>query len=479
LRGEEVVSQPLRTDDGRYMLLWNGEVFHTTLANFDLDEHDGKQILDCMQEMLRKGETLATSFASTLSSVEGPYAAILIDTVTGSMCFTRDPIGRRSLLMVRSDNEIVLTSAASHSLLSTYPDIAELDCKSMWQVLTGTRFDVESVPRTLNGEESTTLRELRTSILDGALDAARSDEVVEEFRDILSESVRQRVQHLRYHGSSSVAQIAVLFSGGLDCCTIALLAHLHLPEHQPIDLLNVAFQNPRVLAAAEGRNPYDVPDRLTGKQSFQELQRVAPTRQWKFVEVNVPFEEYVMSRSTIETLMTPCKSVMDLSIASALYFASRANTEFYNSTAKVLLSGLGADELLGGYSRHRQAWQSGGLSNLVQELQMDLDRLPTRNLGRDDRIISQNGKESRYPFLDREVIRFLASLPVQNKMNFSLEPGKGDKMVLRQLAKQLGLHQTSLLTKRAIQFGARSAKMEAGDGRIKGHEKLPIFSVKS
>lgn len=478
LRGDQVVSQPLWTDDGRYMLLWNGEVFHSTLPGFDLDKHDGVQILECIQDLIRKGEVLETAFASVLGALEGPYAAILIDTITGSICFTRDPIGRRSLLMVRSDNDIVLASAASPSLLSTHPELTELDCSSIWQVLPDTNFNPQSVPRQSTGGEGTILRELRVNAPDSAVEETFSQDVVGRFGNVLSESVRQRVQHLRYHGSSSVAQIAVLFSGGLDCCTIALLAHQHLPEHQPIDLLNVAFQNPRVLAAGGVRNPYDVPDRLTGKQSFQELQRIAPTRSWRFVEVDVPFEDYSLSRSTIETLMNPCTSVMDLSIASALYFASRAKTESYQSTAKVLLSGLGADELLGGYSRHRQAWQTGGESKLVQELQMDLDRLPTRNLGRDDRMISQNGKESRYPFLDREVIRSLADLPVQDKMDFSHEPGKGDKMILRQLANRLGLHQTSLLTKRAIQFGARSAKMEVGDGRIKGHEKLPTINAK-
>lgn len=60
-------------------------------------------------------------------------------------------------------------------------------------------------------------------------------------------------------------------------------------------------------------------------------------------------------------LMHPRSSVMDLSIAIAFYFASRGRgtmyskhlqtsqiekTENYETTANVLLSGLGADELL-------------------------------------------------------------------------------------------------------------------------------------
>lgn len=39
----------------------------------------------------------------------------------------------------------------------------------------------------------------------------------------------------------------------------------------------------------------------------------------------------------------------------------------YNSPARVLLSGLGSDELLGGYSRHRAAFAHNGWEGLLDE----------------------------------------------------------------------------------------------------------------
>lgn len=40
----------------------------------------------------------------------------------------------------------------------------------------------------------------------------------------------------------------------------------------------------------------------------------------------------------------------------------------YKSPALVLLSGLGSDELLGGYSRHRVTWKKAGWEGLLDEV---------------------------------------------------------------------------------------------------------------
>ena len=85
-----------------------------------------------------------------------------------------------------------------------------------------------------------------------------------------------------------------------------------------------------------------------------------------------------------------------------------------------------------------------------------------------DRIISSLGKEIRYPFLAGHVIAYLAKLPVHLKMDYSFGDGIGDKMLLRMLARELGLVGAAGFAKRAIQFGARSAKMELDGSDAKG-----------
>ncbi|KAL8950692.1 MAG: hypothetical protein Q9222_003278 [Ikaeria aurantiellina] len=279
------------------------------------------------------------------------------------------------------------------------------------------------------------------------------------------------------------APIAILFSGGLDCTLLACIIDDILPRTQEIDLLNVAFENPRVLRAADPDKTSaaycECPDRQTGLSSFAELQRVCPQRTWRFVSIDVPYAETLAERPKITSLMYPHNTEMDLSIACALYFAARgkgnARTHTsqdvlpYTTSARILLSGLGADELFAGYTRHATAFSRKGYPGLAGELKLDFERLGKRNLGRDDRVIARWGREVRYPYLDEEFLKWALQLPPWEKCGFGqadeskegepvLEPSK---KLLRLLAWKLGMKSAATEKKRAIQFGARTAKMEA------------------
>lgn len=55
---------------------------------------------------------------------------------------------------------------------------------------------------------------------------------------------------------------------------------------------------------------------------------------------------------------------------------------------------------------------------------------------------------------------YLNSLPVWDKADLALPRGVGEKLLLRLVALQLGLSESAVLPKRAMQFGSRIAKME-------------------
>ena len=121
------------------------------------------------------------------------------------------------------------------------------------------------------------------------------------------------------------------------------------------------------------------------------------------------------------------------------------------SAGRVVFSGIGADEPFAGYGRHRTAWRRG-LDDLRRELSKDIFRLHARNHGRDDRVISDHGREPRFPFLDHDFLRAVSALPCAALADLSLPRGEGEKLLLRSIAKRMGLDKVALFPKRAIQF---------------------------
>ncbi|CAO3599921.1 unnamed protein product [Absidia cylindrospora] len=521
LRGPDTVAQPLCDSTNGDVLCWNGEVFSGLDIPFGVN--DTQVVMENLEKMNSAADELGaqTIMLSVMSKIEGPFAFVFWHEQYQTLWFSRDCLGRRSLLWNRStDGPFMLSSVGCN----------DQDKPSSWEevpadgiyalklngLVEGTVFQPILFPWKhpedhITGEKTLILPfpRLNTQLpLEDHLAEMTMDDdtgipvitpdvenAIQKFKDILGEAVKRRVADVPHMKSSETApRVAILFSGGLDCICLAALAHQYLPHTETIDLLNVAFENPRSeqaklqhqkkLAkmnatdqnAANTKSMYDTPDRLTGKAGVNELRIMAPDRCWNFVEINVPFEEAMNKKQHIVDLMYPLDTVMDLSIAMALWFASRGQGSIdgkeYTSNARVLISGLGADEQLGGYSRHLKAFKNGSWEELIKETQLDVDRISTRNLGRDDRIMSDHGKEVRFPFLDTDVVNQLCRLPIYLKMDMRFERGVGEKMILRHIARQLGLPLASRNWKRAIQFGAKTAKMTGESRSEKGQHKL-------
>nr|CAB3462426.1 unnamed protein product [Digitaria exilis] len=235
-------------------------------------------------------------------------------------------------------------------------------------------------------------------------------------------------------GDEEIAPIAVLFSGGLDSMILAALLNQCIDSKWTIDLLNVSFDGQLA------------PDRISAIAGLRELQRIYPLRRWRLVEIDTALTDLKGESEHVMALIHPSDTYMDLNIGIALWLAAGGDgwvdgsaclmpdgsRHKYKSSSRVLIVGSGADEQCAGYGRHRSKYRLGGWNALDEEMRLDVQRIWKRNMGRDDRCISDHGKEARFPFLDENVIKTLLEIPLWEVAKLDEPVGKGDKKILRE-----------------------------------------------
>lgn len=499
MRGEYKTQQPFQVDQSSY-LLYNGELFGVESDSISPPDLMTASDTEIVAKIFRD------SFSNHVSQLHGPFAIISMSGSTFHIL--RDILGRRSLCIRTDTTDSIIISSVADSLEGVWQEIPAtgylmFDLHRASRFVTFYPYQVPSGGVTPRIEEipfprkflenhfqanlhlddhiqhnsiSQSMNKSVNPITEDKMDAA-----VENFYNVLKESIRKRVLFRPTSNNKEISQpsIGVLFSGGVDSSVIAFLAHEVLPENEPIDLVNISFMRE------------EAPDRITARAALEELKELCPLREWRLVCIDVTKGELEKHREqTIKHLIYPLKTVLDDSIGCAIWFAAGGAGYIeeldgekvpYISTAKILLHGLGSDEQLAGYSRHRRVFDKNGLTGLIDELNHDLDNLHSRNLGRDDRLVSDHGKEARFPFLDENVVSFLNSLPIAAKCDLTQPRGVGDKRLLRLLAQKLGLQSVSSFEKRAIQFGSRIAKI-SNTGKEKGNmisSRLSEFSKES
>ncbi|XP_066262602.1 asparagine synthetase domain-containing protein CG17486 [Euwallacea similis] len=498
LQGASPTTQPLEDTDS--IFCYNGDIFWGFDPNVQKTEGDTK-----LFHTLLKQEIALNSFID-LGKIHGPYAFIFYDKNNKKLYFGRDMFGRRSLLLGQNKEKdtLVLTSVAKrqsefrfievpsvgvfcfdiqerkfniefwqHKNKNFYSKLKELEVFLDTEIQTPSHIS-ESELLTHNFEDNSNLillKSLTENVRPGDVNTD-SDGVFEtllnsytwvhninNLKNFLEKAVYSRIFSQPEYCKDCVANrlkckhatTGILFSGGVDCAILAALCHKYVDKSKPIDLLNVSFDE---------ANNYQSPDRVTGLETYKELKACYPNRSWNFVQINVSKETLNEEREKhIADLIYPLNTILDDSLGCALWFASKGTGETYTSPARILIVGMGADELFGGYHRHRMGFMRYSWQGLQELLDEDWMNLPYRNLGRDDRVVSDHGRQLRTPYLDEKVVEFVNSLECWEKSYPScrLPLGVGEKILLRSLAYQLGLKNAAVLKKRALQFGSRIA----------------------
>ncbi|MDD1659054.1 MAG: asparagine synthase C-terminal domain-containing protein, partial [Methanomicrobiales archaeon] len=135
----------------------------------------------------------------------------------------------------------------------------------------------------------------------------------------------------------------------------------------------------------------------------------------------------------------PMATPLDVAVATSLFFVARWAGE---KGHRRILVGQGADELFGGYARHRTA------THLPRMLARDFASLRHQAL-RDQAVARLHGTCFSLPYLDLRVVRAARSLPAERLV--SADTGK---VPLREVAAGILPADIASAPKKAMQYGS-------------------------
>ena len=135
----------------------------------------------------------------------------------------------------------------------------------------------------------------------------------------------------------------------------------------------------------------------------------------------------------------PLKDPVNVSIALTLYFVARWAGEH---GCQRILTGQGADELFGGYSRYRET------PTLSADLERDFLGLEEQ-ADRDQATAALHGTYLSMPYMDVRVVRAARAIPAQEKVHGGLR-----KIPLRKVAERHIPPEFAWYEKKAMQYGS-------------------------
>lgn len=224
-------------------------------------------------------------------------------------------------------------------------------------------------------------------------------------------SVIERLDELFTRVSTQMASkkqsIAVAFSGGVDS---TLIAH-YLKK--------------------EGLGPILITTGLEGQKELEIAEKAAD-------QLGLDIDVEGHTENDVEELLDEIiwnveePNPMKVGIAYPFHWSAK---NAYNRGCSTLYSGNGADELFGGYKRyHTEFLKDENVSHMIYE---DVKNSWKNNYHRDTKTCLDQGVSLALPFAHPEIIEYGLSIP--SSMKLSRDPDCIRKIVLRKLAKKVGI----------------------------------------
>jgi len=346
--------QPMPYADGRYRIVFNGEIYN---------------YLELREELRAAGATFATEGDTeaivagyhlwgedVVQRLRGMFAFLIWDTQEKTVFGARDPFGIKPLFTARlADGALVFSSEkkAVLQMLGGSAAAGGVDPASLQHYLT-----LQYVPEPATLHRGIRRIESGTSftVVDGELHTSRyfhptfpiravtPDErqpLYDRIAEVLDDSVRM---HMR-----ADVTVGSFLSGGIDSTAIAALAKRYNPD---LMTFTVGF-------GREGFSEIDVAAESAAAIGVEHITKVVSPEE--FAD-SIPLVVWYLDDPVADPALVP------------LYFVAREARKH----VKVVLSGEGADELFGGYNIYREPLSLAAFEKLPRGIRRALGALSTK-----------------------------------------------------------------------------------------------------
>lgn len=322
----EAAAQPMASPDGRYLIAFNGEIYNYRELRAELEREGEAFSTRSDTEVLLRA--LALWGHAALKRLSGMWAFALWDRQQNRLTLCRDRLGVKPLYWARTGGGVVFASEIPPLLL--HPEVTrEVSPKALAEQV-ACRYVL--APRTL-------LRSVQKLPPGHIMEVSRAgvtvspywrvpigerlrkfgeEPALERFGGLLEASVKRRLV--------ADVPVGILLSGGVD--SSALVAALHRAGQPPVSTFTVAFEG-------EGKcdeRPW--------------ASKVARRFGTDHHEVVISPQTFAESLGTVLSHMDD--PVADMAVLPLYHVCALAKRH-----VKVLLTGQGADEILGGYHMER------------------------------------------------------------------------------------------------------------------------------
>lgn len=330
--------QPMESQSGRYIIVFNGEIYNFKSIRGDLEKNHGLRFRGGSDTEVILAAVEQWGFEKTLAALNGMFAIALWDCKAKALYFARDRFGKKPLYVGWAGSTLVFGSELK--ALMAHPDFRrDVNRRTLtsymrfgyvpapmcifdqvWQIPAGGMLAIDT--QLLRGGQD--LGQMLGSYWShkSALEEARKNPIAEgsdflpEFESLLSQCVADRM--------ISDVPLGAFLSGGIDSSTIVAL--MQKQSAKPVKTYTIGFNE-------EGFNEAEYAKKIAA-------------------HLGTDHHEMYFSGKDALDLVPELPRIYDEPFADSSSLPTTLVSKFARQSVTVALSGDGGDEMLGGYVRY-------------------------------------------------------------------------------------------------------------------------------